>query len=314
MNYCPQCRTPLDAGARFCANCGHTLPAQAPPQPQGGPRPFAGAPGYAPPAAQPGYGPPPGAPPQYGAPPAAPPQYGSPPGPPGYGAAPPGPPGYGPTPVGGPPGYGAPGGMPPGAVPPPPPADDGGGMKVLGGCGVAGCLGAVFAVLMGVGLIIVLVMLGGSSSSSGGGSSSGPGGEVPSSGSVRSLIRPQVGAYRLVGTSPLEKVPPGVVDSIGAVYVGPSGNKVIHVLLVYPSDTIAADRIQAVWSSSMSSLKPGQKISRGNVTDNTGAVRGTIVSVTGGNPESFYWSNRKLVVIVEGPPPDAKGFESSAPY
>lgn len=296
MNYCPQCRSPLDAGARFCANCGHTLPAQAPPGPPGGPRPFAGAPGYAPPQA-PGYGPPPAAP--YGAPQ-----------PPGYGAAPPGPPGYGAAPVPGG-GYGA----APGAVPPPPPADDGGGMKILGGCGVAGCLGAVFAALMGVGLIIVLVMLGGSSSGGGSSSpSSGPGGEVPANGSVRDLVRQQVGAYRLVGTSPLEKVPPGVVDSIGAVYMAPSGARVIHVLLVYPTESIASDRIQAVWSTSLSSLKPGQKVSRGNVTDSSGTVRGTMVAVTGGNPESFYWNNRKLVVIVEGPAPHAKGFESSAPY
>jgi hypothetical protein len=188
-------------------------------------------------------------------------------------------------------------------------------MKVLGGCGVAGCLGAVFAVLMGVGLIMVLVMLGSSSgSSSGSGPSSGPGGEVPSTGSVRDLIKPQVGAYRLVGTTPLEKVPPGVVDSIGAVYMAPDGSRVIHVLLVYAGDSIASDRIQAVWSTSVSGLKPGQKVARGNVTDSSGTVRGTMVSVTGANPESFYWNNRKLVVIVEGPAPHAKGFESSAPY
>lgn len=313
MNFCPQCRTQLDPGARFCANCGHTLPAQGPAGPPGGPRPFAGQPGYAPPQA-PGYGPPPAQPgyappaqpgyappgaPAYGPPP-APPQYGAPPGqPPGYGVAPPGPPGYGAAPVG--------------AMPPPPPEEGGGGLKILGGCGVAGCLGAGFAALMGVGLIVVLVMLSGSSSS-GSSPSSGPGGEVPSSGSVRSLIRPQVGDYRLVGTSPLEKVPPGVVDSIGAVYTSPGGARIIHLLLVYPTDSIANDRIQNVWSTSISNLKPGQKVTRGNVTDSSGAVRGSVVAVTGANPESFYWNNRKLVVIVEGPAPHAKAFESSAPY
>lgn len=298
MSFCPQCRTPLDPSARFCANCGHTLPAPAPQ----GPRPFAGAapgyggapPGYAaPPAGPPGYG---GAPPGYGAPPASPPGYGPPPGPPGYGA-PPGPPGYAPVPV-------------------PPPADDSGGMKVLGGCGLAGCIGAVVAVMLGIGLIMVLVMAAGGSSSGGssGGTSSGPGGDVPTEGSVRNLIRPQVGNYKLVTTTPLEKVPAGAIDSIGAIYMSPGGAKVFHILLVYPSDEVAAQRIEAVYSSSLSSLKPGQKIARGNVKDASGNVRGTIIAVQGGNPESFYWNNRKLVVIVEGPPPHAKAFESNAPY
>lgn len=296
MSFCPQCRAPLDPNARFCVNCGYTLPAQA--GPPAGPRPFAGAPPYggAPPQGG-GYGPPPGG--GYGAPPQGG-GYGPPPGPPGYGA-PPGPPGYGPTPM---------------AVAPAP-ADDGGGMKVLGGCGVAGCVGAGFAVLMGIGLIIVLTMVAGSGGGSSGGGSSGGGSgpsDVPSNGSVRDLIRPNVGPYRLIGTSPLEKVPAGVVDNIGAVYQAPDGRKVINVLLVYPTESIAAERIQGVWSSSLSSLKPGQKVSRGNVTCSNGVVCGTMVAVTGGNPESFYWNNRKLVVLVDGPAPHAKGFESNAPY
>jgi hypothetical protein len=192
-------------------------------------------------------------------------------------------------------------------------------MKVLGGCGLAGCIGAVVAVMVGIGLIMVLVVVAGGSSSSsgssgGGSSSSGPGGTVPTSGSVRSLIRQQVGAYRLVSTTPLEKVPQGAVDSIGAVYMSPSGGKVFHILLVYPTESIAAARIESVWRSSLSKLKPGQKVHRGNVKDSSGTIRGTIVAVTGGNPESFYWNNRKLVVIVDGPAPHAKAFESSAPY
>jgi hypothetical protein len=196
------------------------------------------------------------------------------------------------------------------------PAEEGGGLKVLGGCGLAGCVGAGFAVLLGIGLILVFAMLarGDSSGGSAPSSGSGPGGEVPATGSVRDLVRGQVGAYRLVGTAPLEKVPPGVVDNIGAVYSAPDGSKVVNVLLVYPTDAIAAQRIQDVWQSSLSSLKPGQKVSRGNVTCNNGVVCGTMVSITGGNPESFYWNNRKLVVLVDGPPPHAKGFESSAPY
>ncbi|MBI3204066.1 MAG: zinc-ribbon domain-containing protein [Myxococcales bacterium] len=293
MNYCPQCRSPLETGARFCQNCGHTLPGQAPPPAPGGPRPFAGQPGYAPPA-QPGYGPPP-AQPGY-----APPQPGyAPPAQPGYGAPPPEPPGYGAP---------APGPLPVA----PPPADEGGGLKVLGGCGVAGCLGAGFAVLMGIGLIIVVVVLGGSSG--GGGSSSGPSSGVPNSGSLRDIVRPQVGEYRLVGTAPLEKVPADVVDSLGALYSGPGGVLVKQYMFVYPSEPMAAERIRNVFASSVSDLKPGQRVSRGDLKNNDGAIIGTVVGLTGVDPESYYWNNRKLVVIVIAPAPHAKAFTTVSPY
>ena len=200
---------------------------------------------------------------------------------------------------------------------PPPQGDDGSGMKILGGCGLAGCLGAAIAGVIGVGLIALLVMSGSSSggSSSGPSGPTGPGsGDVPSSGSVRDLIRPTIGSYRLEGTSPLEKPPAGAIDNIGAVYVAPDGTKVIHILLVYPSEASAKDRIDNVWSSSASSLKPGEKLNRGNVTDNQGQVRGTVVRITGGNPEQVFWNNRKIVAIISAPRPHATGFEASVPY
>lgn len=285
MNFCPQCRTPLDAGARFCANCGHTLPAQASPGAAQGPRPFAGTPqGYAPQGSPPGHAPP--AAPAYGPPPGAPPPHAAP-----YA------PGHAPHALG--------------ALPAAPPADEGGGLKVLGGCGLAGCLGVGFAVLVGIGLIIVIVVIGGSSSS---GSASGPSSGVPSSGSIRSIVRPNVGQYRLVGTTPLEKVPPGVVDSIGAIYTSPGGTQIRHVLLVYPSEAVAAERIRNVMAAAISGLQPGQKVSSGDLTNNENRVIGTIISVTGRDPESFYWNNRKLVVIVDGPAPHAKAFSTSTSY
>lgn len=195
------------------------------------------------------------------------------------------------------------------------PADEGQGMKILGGCGVAGCLGAGIAGLLGVGLIVMLIMMSsGSSSSSPPPTSGGGSGEVPTSGSVRDLIKSNVGVYSLVTTSPLEKVPPGVVDSVGAVYSAPDGSRVVHLLLVYPSESIAESRVEAVWSSSLSEQKAGQSVKRGKVTDSSGAQRGIIVGVTGRNPESIYWNNRKLVIIVSADAPHAVGFEKAAPY
>jgi hypothetical protein len=206
----------------------------------------------------------------------------------------------------------------PGGMPAAPPvtaqADGDGGMKILGGCGIAGCLGAGVAVVLGVVMIFFIAIAAGGSSSSSAPPSSGGGGEVPSSGSVRDLIRSNVGVYSLVTTSPLEKVPPGVIDSVGAVYSAPDGSRVVHLLLVYPSESIAESRVESVWSSSLNERKAGQSVKRGKVTDSSGAQRGIIVGVTGRNPESIYWSNRKLVVIVSADAPHAVGFEKSAPY
>ncbi len=303
MNFCPQCRSPLEPNARFCANCGNTLGGQ-PQAPGAGPRPFAGPAPYG------------------GTPPAGPSGYGPPAGPPGYGPPAAGPPGYGPpgSPYGGPPGgppMGAGMGPMPYGPPMPPPGDGGGGgMKVLGGCGVAGCLGIVVA----VGLVMVFVFVfafsgGGGGSSSSGSSGEGPGsGDVPTSGSVRDLVRQNIGPYRLAGTSPLEKVPSGVVDNVGAVYTAPDGTKVMHILLVYPTESMAAQAVENVWSSSVGTLKPGEKIGRSNLTDKQGGVHGTILRITGGNPEQIFWNNRKLVCVITAPRPHATGFESNVPY
>jgi hypothetical protein len=188
-------------------------------------------------------------------------------------------------------------------------------MKILGGCGVAGCLGAGIAGVIGVGLIVMLVMMSsGSSSSSAPPPTGGGSGEVPTSGSVRDLVRSNVGGYSLVTTSPLEKVPPGVIDSVGAVYSAPDGSRVVHLLLVYPSESVAESRVEAVWSTSLSEQKAGQSVKRGKISDSSGVQRGIFVGVTGRNPESLYWNNKKLVAIVSADSPHALEFGKLTPY
>jgi hypothetical protein len=66
MNICPQCNTPYEPGAVFCDNCGASLAAPAPAQPQPAYQPPPAAqpqPNYAPPPVQPAYQPPPAYPP-----------------------------------------------------------------------------------------------------------------------------------------------------------------------------------------------------------------------------------------------------------
>ncbi len=316
--YCAQCRTPLAPGATFCGNCGT-------PVAQPGPAPgYGGHPG-APPA--PAAYPPAGQPPGYGgAPPAQPPGYGgAPPAqPPGYGAPPPGPPGYA-----GPPAF-APAPPPPPAAPQP--SGGGGAAKVLGGCGVAGCIGIVLAVAAVVGLIVVLVIVG--RSSSGGGSSSsndepttpsepstsGSEGrsDVPMTGSLRTLVKDRIGPYRLLQTATVtqlgDRLQGGVIDSLAAIYRAPDGSQITQILLVYASEAITDDKMTAVFLAVMQNARPGERVRRGNILNRSGVVVGKRIEISGSTPQHVYWSNRKLLTFVTSTPPHAVGFEANAPY
>jgi hypothetical protein len=194
-------------------------------------------------------------------------------------------------------------------------------VKVLGGCGLAGCIGAVLAVVGGIALIVVLGMLASSPSSSSGSSESGSGAgrsEVPGDGSLRSIVPQRVGVYSLVGTAPVTKLGEllqgGVVDSLGAVYRAPDGTQLTQILLVYASEAIAADKMNNVFRVGVQAIGAGERVKRGNVLDRSGNVIGSRVEISGGNPQHVYWSNRKLLTFVTSAPPHAVNFEDSVPY
>jgi hypothetical protein len=311
MTPCPQCRMPIPPGATACPNCGTFIGA-----PHGFAQPPA-PPGYAPP----GYAPPGQAPPGYAPPGQAPPGY-APPGqaPPGYGPPGQAPPGYGPPGQAPPPGYGPAGQAPPGHPPvgaAAPSGDSGTGLKVLGGCGVAGCLGAALAGVAMIGLIVLLVALG-DSSSSGGGAGGPSGGALPASGSLRDLVRPTVGRYRLISTAQITKIgdriAPGVVDSLGAFYRSPDGSQLTQVLLAYPSQSVAEARMQAVYDVALQTLEPGQKLTRGEIRNSQGALLGSSLAITGGALEHVYWSNGKLLTFATASPPNAVDYQAASPY
>jgi hypothetical protein len=323
-SYCGQCRSPLAPSTTFCPNCGTPVAPQGPApgygQPAAPTAPAAPPPGAYPPAGPPpGYGAPPAQPPGYGAPPAQPPGYGAPAAPPGYG----GPPAFG----------GAP--PPPPPVPVPVPAGGGGGAaKILGGCGVAGCIGIVLAVFAVVGLIVVLIMIGGSSSSSSDGGSasneepttpsepsrSGSEGrsDVPMTGSLRTLVKDRIGPYKLMQTATVtqlgDRLQGGVIDSLAAIYRAPDGSQITQILLVYASEAITDDKMTAVYLVAIQSAKPGERVRRGNILNRGGAVVGKRIEISGVSPQHVYWSNRKLLTIVTSSPPHAVGFEANAPY
>ncbi len=335
--YCAQCRQPLAPGATFCGNCGTPVQPAGPAPGYGG---YGGAPPPAPPPAAyppaqpPGYGgAPPAQPPGYGGPP---PGYGGPPGqPPGYGGPPAQPPGFGGPPPGQPPGFGAPAYPPTPPLPPTPPQPSGGGggaAKILGGCGVAGCLGIGLAVGGVIALIVVLVMIGSSSSSSSSGSSSsdeptqneptgsseGSRSDIPMTGSLRTLVKDRIGPYRLVQTATVtslgERLQGGVIDSLAAIYRAPDGSQLTQILLVYASEAITDDKMTAVFLVAAQGLKPGERVKRGNILNRSNVIVGKRIEISGSNPQHVYWSNRKLLTFVTSSPPHAVGFEANAPY
>jgi hypothetical protein len=205
-------------------------------------------------------------------------------------------------------------------APPPAPVPAGGsgtGMKVLGGCGVAGCLGVALAGVALVGLIVLVVALG-SSSSSGPGPSAGRSGELPGDGSLRSLVRSDVGGFTLISTAPVtqlgDRLSPGVVDSLGAFYRAPDGTRLVQILLVYPSQSVAQARMQSVFEMALTTLQPGQKITRGQVKNSSGEEIGTSVAITGGSVDHVYWSNGKLLTFASAPSPNAVDYHDASPY
>jgi hypothetical protein len=239
-----------------------------------------------------------------------------------YGAAP-APGGYGPpqqqnaygSPAG-PAAYGSPHGYSP--LPPSPPAGDGGGgMKLLGGCGLAGCLGVALAGMFAFGLIALFAISG--SGSGGSSSSSASGGrDLPNSGSLRELVTETVGGYRLIGageiTSPSEALQGGVVDSQGAVYSIPDGGQLKVFLFVYASEADAKSKIDRLYDRVLGALSSGEKLERGTVIGRGNEVIGSIVVYTNANLQSVTWSNHKLVAQVVGRTPHPFAFQKATKY
>jgi hypothetical protein len=299
MNLCARCMAKLTPGATFCSSCG--TPA-APPHP--------------------GYGPPPGA---YAHPGHAPPAYqhpGQPPAHPQHGYGPPGAPQHGYGPPGAPhPGYGHPAHHPgygqpaPGA---PAPEGEGSG-KWLGGCGLAGCLGAVFAVLLIGGVIGALWFVNSNERTARSPETPTQGrGNTPSSGSLRDLVTPRIGSYQLVESAKVtklgEKLQGGVVDSLAAVYRAPDGTKVTEILLVYDAESTTVARMEAVFRALSAARGAGEQVRRTTTQNREGVPIGSRIELSGGNPQHVYWSNKRLLVIVTAPPPHAVGFEKATTY
>ncbi len=214
-------------------------------------------------------------------------------------------------------------GYPPGgpAFPPPQPAKSG-TAKWLGGCGLAGCLGLVLAGVVG-GALLMFGLVAASDSSSDSPSTptqSDPGiaSDLPNHGSVRGLIRSQVGAYSLLTTAPVTKYPErltaGIVDSIGAFYAAPDGRQVTMMVLGYTSASVARSHIDTVYDVFVSTYG-ASSTHRQPVRNKQGAVIGALVTITEpGGLQHAYWSNSNVMFIVTGQAPHAIQYHQASPY
>lgn len=313
---CSHCGAQAPAGARICFMCGGQVV-------EGGATPLSvakteiGEPLHlAPGAAQPHL--PPAAPtPQLGAPPGM-----APGGPPAMGV-----PGQPPGAPGMPPGLGVPGYGPPGAVPmgpgypPAPRRSDDSTLKI--GCGVAGCLGVGLVVVV-VGLVLFYLLQSGSGPTASGPSSGGPSSgesprsEAPSSGSLRSIVKEQVGPYRLVASSPNVADGPfrdGAVDSLGLSYKSPAGIEVKHFLVVYSSEAQAEKMPKEMIELIRKKIPAGQTFTvRSQPYKNRdGKVIGKFY-LAETEPEVVMWHNGKLFAVANAPSDHARQFFKGVPY
>ena len=134
--------------------------------------------------------------------------------------------------------------------------------------------------------------------------------EAPTSGSLPSLVASQVGPFRLVGTAPVTRLgsslSPGVVDSIGAVYEGPSGERLNQIILAYASPVVASGRMEIVYQT-LATECPGKRLMRSEVRNRDGVVLGTQV-VCDQSPQHVYWNNGRVLTFVTAPHPSALVF------
>jgi hypothetical protein len=189
---------------------------------------------------------------------------------------------------------------------PPPPAQaqqsSGSGAKILGGCGIAGCLGIV--VVGGIILVIVLLVGGSSSSSSGSGQS-----DAPSSGSLRSMVKNQIGPFRLLEvtgrpTSMPSELVAGATDSLAMTYTG-NGDILAHIMFAYSTSGVSAARL-AIFKCSVTQKEVKNKEGR--------RIGSLCVNMGSDGKHLAVWTNNNLLFIAHASPNTTAEFYNNVPY
>ena len=211
-------------------------------------------------------------------------------------------------------------------------------VKLLAGCGIVGCLGALVAV------VIVVVVFGLTEfrspstapttapvTESGGTFGIKHADRIPAGTGVRSLNPARVGGYGIQATYPLTNVGdlfrPGMLDGLISPYAG-AGATVSLTCITYPDAATARQRVDAFYGVMVNEYGT-DRVRRGNVVGPDGQLIGVrmIVEepVTGPVPaihpcfghsvcQNIYWSNGHVVMLASGPAPHAVTFHEAHRY
>jgi hypothetical protein len=210
--------------------------------------------------------------------------------------------------------------MPGAGYGPPPGKSDDSTLKI--GCGIAGCFGVVLVLLVVGGALFFLLSAPGPTASGGGPSSDGaPSADptaAPNRGSLRSLVKQQVGPYSLVASSPNVADGPfreGAVDSLGLRYESAAGVEVKHYLIVYGTEAQAESKPKQMIEVIRKKVPAGQTFTvRSQPYKNReGEVIGKVYHVQL-DPEVVMWTNGKLYAVANAPEGHALKFFKAVPY
>lgn len=142
--------------------------------------------------------------------------------------------------------------------------------------------------------------------------------DLPNHGSVRSLIRPQVGAYGLLTTAPVTKYPErltgGMIDSIGAFYSTPAGGQLTMMALGYTSASAARTHVETAYDT-LVELYGTAAVTKQPVRNKQGVIIGELCTVIEpGGLQHVYWSNSNVMFIATAQAPHAVYFHQASPY
>jgi len=185
------------------------------------------------------------------------------------------------------------------------------GLKI--GCGIAAALGVLIAVVVGV---VFLFQMREDRTVSTSRPSSGTK-VTPDHGSLRDLVRDQVGQYHLssVNSDVADgDYGPGAVDSLGMKYHSDAGTEIIHYLIAYSSSTEAKKKIALTLRVIRRNLPRGQSVDYQVREYRRGSGRSGEVTHIHSTPEILVWANGRVFAFVKGPTGEAEAFRRALPY
>jgi len=182
--------------------------------------------------------------------------------------------------------------------------------------GVAGCAGVLLVLLIVAG-VIYFTTQDEPSERTASGPSSGPT-AAPSAGSLRSIVRQQVGDYKLVGNSNDivgGRFREGAVDSLALKYRSAAGVDVKHVLIAYESEAAAKDKPELELEVIREQVPASQtfRVTKKPYTNRDGETLGMWYHVEL-EPEIVMWTNGRVFALVEAPTDHASKFFQAVPY